>query len=131
MAEEKKEIVDNVGRTFEGIKFEKVGDIFTAHVQYNAESESLTLKLVNEKSKNVFKQMFDKDAIHKITDKFQLESKLVVKMIIDTLSSKDLTSKNVRLYYLPNIEQGIHCVSYKIALVLNHAHITNTTQFIK
>lgn len=107
MAEQKQEKADNVGKTFEGIKFEKVEDSFTVNVQYNAEAELLTMKLVNEKSKNVFKQIFDTDAIHKITDQCKLAPDLVVKMIIDNLGSAELLSKNIRIYYLPNIQQGI------------------------
>ena len=114
MAEEKKQ-GDNVGKIFEGVKFEKVEDSYTVNVQYNSETEILLMKLVNEKSKNVFKQEFDKERIGKITEKCQLKPGLVVKMIVDTLSSKDLTSKNLRIYYLPNNKQGIYLIFISIS----------------
>ena len=98
MAEEKKEIIENVGRSFEGIKFKKVEDTFAINVQYNGQLELLTLELVNERSKNVFKQFFDKKSIHKITDQCKLAPELVVQVIIDTLSSKELIYKHIRLY---------------------------------
>ena len=113
MAEEKKD-VDNIGKIFEGIKFAQVEDTFTVNVQFNSETELLSLKFINEKSKNVYKKDFDKE---KIIGKCQfLEPNVVIRMIIDSLSSRDLTSKNMRIYFLPNIKQGI-CV---ISLLLIH-----------
>ena len=106
MAEEKKE-VDSVAKTFTGIMFEKVEDAFTVNVRFNRDTELLSLKFINEKSKCVFKRDFDKKMLNKITEKCQfLKHNLVVKMIIDSLSSKELTSKNIRLYHLPDIKKG-------------------------
>ena len=68
MADENKD-VDNIGKTFEGIKFEKVEDPFSVNVQFKADTNILSLKFVNEKSKRVFRQDFDKESIDKIIEK--------------------------------------------------------------
>ena len=121
MADDQK--TENIGKKFDRIEFLKVEDKYDVKIDYDSNSELLTLQLTNATSKNVFKHDFDKESVHKITDECKLAPDLVVKMIIDTLSSKDLTSKNARIFLLPNIKQGYVHSTHQ--LMMHSTHITS------
>merc|ERR1719361_1468148 len=97
----------SIAQLFTDICFESVSDHFDVHVQYDSSQELLSLELVNKTTKNVFKEDFDKEKIHQITDECKLEPDLVVKMIIDNLSSPKYTMQNMRLFLLPNIKRAM------------------------
>merc|ERR550525_1011459 len=97
----------SIAQLFTDICFDKVADHFDVHVQYDSSQELLSLELVNKTTKNVFKEDFDKEKIHQITDECKLEPDLVVKMIIDNLSSPKYTKQNMRLFLLPNIKRAM------------------------
>ena len=113
MAEQKKD--ENVNRVFENIRFEKVEDGYIVKVDYDAHSESLSLQFVNDTTKYIFEGKFDKGKLRQITDQVNVPPALVVKMIIDTLQSKQSCSKNIRLFIVANKHEGmcyIYCISY-------------------
>jgi len=93
-----------VGKIFNNVKFAEVDDRFNVIVEYDRNSELLQLKFTNLTTKDVFKQDFDQDAIQKITDGCKLQPDLVVKMMIDTLKSKELTAENIRIFMFPNLK---------------------------
>ena len=95
-----------VGKIFNNVKFAEVDDRFNVIVEYDRNSELLQLKFTNLTTKDVFKQDFDQDAIQKITDGCKLQPDLVVKMMIDTLKSKELTAENIRIFMFPNLKYG-------------------------
>ena len=108
MAEdEKSEQRDNIRKIYDGIQFAKVEDKYDVSIQYDANSDILSLSFTNQNTKSVYKQDFDRASIAKITEKYHLESKLLSNMIIDSLDSKQRTAENLRIYILPNIKQGI------------------------
>ena len=115
MAEQKND--ENVNTVFENIRFEKVEDDYTVKLDYEAHSESLSLQFVNETTKSIFEGIFDKDKLRQITDQANVPPALVVKMIIDTLQSKQSSSSNTRLFIVANKHQGMCCI-YSISYIL-------------
>merc|ERR1719361_1902766 len=97
-----------VGKIFNNVKFAEVEDRFNVIVEYDRNSELLQLKFTNLTTKDVFKQDFDSEAIQKITDGCKLQPDLVVKMMIDTLKSKELTAENIRVFMFPNLKYVTH-----------------------
>ena len=112
MAEDQKEETkvatdNNITRCFEVIEFAKVEDKYKVLVQFDSNSESLSLSLTNQTTKTVFKQSFDKQTITQITTK-TLKPLLLTQMIIDILQSKEKTAENLRIFILPNPKQGVY-----------------------
>ena len=118
----------SIRKSFNAMEFPKVEDKLDVIVQYDANSQSLSINFTNTITKNTFKQNFDKDYINKITNNM-ITPQLLAQMIVDTLSSKEKTSQNSRIFLYPNIKQGS---AFMIILVLcTYEHIftqQNTTQ---
>ena len=106
-AETKDATDNNIRKCYDGIEFAKVEDKYKVLVQFDSNSESLSLSLTNQTTKTLFKQSFDKPTITQITTK-TLKPLLLTKMIIDILQSKQKTAENLRIFILPNPKQGMY-----------------------
>eukprot|EP01083_Nonionella_stella_P142459 440880_1 len=98
---------ENTRKCFENVTFSKAEDKFTVLVQYDANTESLTMTLTNQTTKHVFRQRFSKEDIQQITTRYHLEPSLLVKMITDTFASNEQVLKNARIFITANNEQAI------------------------
>eukprot|EP01083_Nonionella_stella_P300592 1027098_1 len=98
---------ENARKCFENIHFSKVEDKFSVLVQYDANTESLTMTFTNQTTKNVFRQRFGKEDIQQITTRYHLEPSLLVKMITDTFASSEQVLKHARIFITANNEQAI------------------------
>ena len=110
MAEQK--VDENVNRVFEDVRFEKVEDGYTVKVDYDAHSESLSLQFVNETTKSIFKERFDKDKLNEINMNANVAPAAIVKMMTDALDSGDAIIEKLRLYLVKNSKEGMYCIYY-------------------
>eukprot|EP01084_Bolivina_argentea_P022334 41496_1 len=107
--DEKQEIKNddnNVRKCYKDIQFSKVEDKFDVIVQYDSNSESLSLHFINQTTKSVFKHQFTNEDIKTITSKYNLKTQLLLKMIMDSLASNERTAQNLRIFILPTLKQA-------------------------
>eukprot|EP01083_Nonionella_stella_P308318 1087193_1 len=97
----------HIEQTFNDVEFEQVQDKFSITIEYDSDSELLFIKLINQLTKNVFEQAFDEDSIRKIiTDRCYLKPHLLARVIIDALTSNELTAQKIRIFLFSNIHQA-------------------------
>ena len=115
--DEKKQMTENIRKVYHGVEFAKVEDQYDVIVQYDANAQSIALHFTNQTTKNIFKHDFDLESINKITHKVHMKPEPLANMIMDNLKSQELTAKNLRIYILADIKQGIFIFCVYVSMI--------------
>ena len=115
--DEKKANTENIRKVYHGVEFAKVEDKYDIAIQYDANAQSMALNFTNQTTKNIFKHEFDLESINKITHKHHATPQRVANMIMDNLKSQELTAKNLRIYILADIKQGIFIFCVYVCMI--------------
>ena len=105
--------------TFEDVVFKSVEDKYTVSVEYDKKLELLSLEFMNQSSlKQVFKGDFNKESIGKNSGDIVMGVELIMRMIVETLGSSEKVERNVRVFLLGNMEEGMLFIRLQILYIL-------------
>ena len=127
MAEQK---AQSISKSFENVQFPKLQDKYDINIEYDANSECLSLKFMNKTNIKTFEKIFNKKEVKAITTECRLSSYHLCEVAIDQLSSQDFINKFCRIFLFSDPKQGaiyiLLCIySYISYTKFMHLYITH------
>ena len=109
MAEQK--LPEAMIKSFQSVQFgQMMENKYDVRVEFNANEGSISLKFMNKTNAKTYHQSFNKEKINEIVSRCQLSTENLSQVIIDQLSSSELTQKFLRIYISPDPKQGNVCL---------------------
>ena len=98
---------ENIIKSFQNVQFAKMEDKYDVKLEFNANSDSVTLQFMNKTNTKTYYQSFSKQNVDEITARCQLSSEHISQVIIDQLSSSEFITNFCRVFIFADIKQGI------------------------